>query len=236
MTTRSSRSALAKLDPKLQEAWRYSERQAHAGAKDARGERQGSQIEPTWDIVVAAMTPEDREKRAELRVRLHEIEATEPDPLPTAYAYVNTGEPPPQSYVLRMGDPHNPLDPVGPGRAARPQGLLRNSQGSATGRRTALANWLASPENPLTARVMVNRIWQFRMGQGIVRTPNDFGVMGDSPRTSTCSTGWRPSSSQQGWSVKTIDRLIVTSSVYRQSSAPTPHAKPSIPTTACTGA
>ena len=49
------------------------------------------------------------------------------------------------------------------------------------GRRTALANWLASAENPLTARVMVNRIWQFRMGTGIVRTPNDFGVMGDRP-------------------------------------------------------
>ena len=49
------------------------------------------------------------------------------------------------------------------------------------GRRTALANWLASADNPLTARVMVNRIWQFRMGTGIVRTPNDFGVMGDRP-------------------------------------------------------
>ena len=73
-----------------------------------------SQIEPTWDIVVAAMTPEDREKRAKLRIRLHEIEATEPDPLPTAYAYVNKKEPAPQAYVLRMGDPKNRLDPVDP--------------------------------------------------------------------------------------------------------------------------
>ena len=51
------------------------------------------------------------------------------------------------------------------------------------GRRTAFANWLASPENPLTARVMVNRIWQFRMGDGLVRTPNDFGTMGDKPES-----------------------------------------------------
>ena len=60
------------------------------------------------------MTPEDREKRAQLRVHLHEVEATEPDPLPTAYAYVNNKEAAPQAYVLRMGDPKNRLDPVDP--------------------------------------------------------------------------------------------------------------------------
>ena len=51
----------------------------------------------------------------------------------------------------------------------------------AAGRRTVLAEWLAQPDHPLTARVMVNRIWQFRMGRGIVGTPNDFGVMGERP-------------------------------------------------------
>ena len=53
-------------------------------------------------------------RRAKLREQLHEVEFTAPDPLPTAYAFVNTGEPAPQSYVLRMGDPHSKLDPVDP--------------------------------------------------------------------------------------------------------------------------
>ena len=72
------------------------------------------QIEATWDEVVAAMTPEDKEKRTKLREQLHQIEMTEPDPLQATYAFVNTGEPAPQSYVLRMGDPKNQLDPVDP--------------------------------------------------------------------------------------------------------------------------
>src|SRR5262249_13281241 len=161
---------------------------------------------------------EDREKRAKLRARLHEIEMSQPGPVPAAYAYVNTGEPAPQSFVLRMGDPKNPLEPVEP---AAPRVLRANFRIPAepVGRRPALANWLASTENPLTARVMVNRIWQFRMGQGIVRTPNDFGVMGDRPSNQGLLDWLASEFVARRWSVKAIDRLLVTSSVYRQSSA-----------------
>jgi hypothetical protein len=209
---------LAKLDPKLQEAWRTPEdkrtpEQKHlaANVKD--------QIEPTWDLVVAAMTPSDREKRAKLREQLHQVEATEPDPLPTAYAYVNSGEPPTQSYVLRMGDPKHTIAPVVP---AVPRVLKASFEipNTATGRRAALANWLASPDNPVTARVMVNRIWQFRMGQGIVRTPNDFGAMGDKPSNKDLLNWLASEFVASGWSVKAIDRMIVLSSVYQQSSGP----------------
>ena len=141
-----------------------------------------AQIKPAWDEIVAVMPPAVLAERAKLRERLHEVEATAPDPLAAAYAFVNTGEAAPQSYILRLGDPHSRLDPVEP---AVPFVLKAGYQipTASTGRRTALANWLASPENPLTARVMVNRIWQFRMGDGMVRTPNDFGVMGDKPES-----------------------------------------------------
>ena len=80
---------LAKLDPKLQEAYNIPKDKRHRSRK-MLAENAKRQIEPTWDVVVAAMTPEDKEKRAQLRVSLHEIEATEPDPLPKAYAYVNS--------------------------------------------------------------------------------------------------------------------------------------------------
>ena len=129
---------LAKLDPKLQEAWHIPEAKRTPEQKKL-AENVKDQIEPTWDLVVAAMTPEDKAKRAKLREQLHQIEATEPDPLPTAYAYVNTGEPPSQSYVLRMGDPKHTIAPVEP---SVPRVVKANFEipNTATGRRAALAN------------------------------------------------------------------------------------------------
>jgi hypothetical protein len=209
---------LAKLDEKLLQAWRTPKEQRTPEQKTLAANAK-DQIEPTWDEVVAAMTSEDREKRSQLRVRLHEIEATEPDPLPTSYSYVNNKEPAPQAYVLRMGDPKNRLDSVEP---SVPRVLKANFEipKDSTGRRTALANWLVSGQNPLTARVMANRIWQFRMGAGIVRTPNDFGVMGDRPSNREMLDWLASEFVAKNWSVKTLDRLIVTSSVYLQSAAP----------------
>jgi hypothetical protein len=209
---------LAKLDPKLQEAWKTPKDKRTAEQK-MLAENANDQIEPTWDVVVAAMTPEDREKRAQLRVRLHRVEATEPDPLPTAYVYVNGKDAAPQAYVLRMGDPKNRLDPVDP---SVPRVLKASFEipKASVGRRAALAAWLASAGNPLTARVMVNRIWQFRMGTGIVRTPNDFGVMGDRPSNQALLDWLASEFVANGWSVKTIDRLIVTSNVYLESALP----------------
>jgi hypothetical protein len=209
---------LAKLEPKLQDAWKTPEAK-RTDEQKILAENAKSQIEPTWDIVVAAMTPEDREKRAALRVKLHEIEATEPDPLPMAYAYVNGDAPAPQGYVLRMGDPKNRLDPVDPS-VPRVIKAAYEIPKATVGRRTALANWLTSGENPLVARVMANRIWQYRMGTGIVRTPNDFGVMGDRPSNQQLLDWLASEFVAKGWSVKTMDRMIVTSSVYLQSAAP----------------
>jgi hypothetical protein len=147
------------------------------------------------------------------------VEATEPDPLPTAYVYVNDKEAAPQAYVLRMGDPKNRLEPVDP---SVPRVLKASYEipEASVGRRTALANWLASAENPLTARVMANRIWQFRMGTGIVRTPNDFGVMGDRPSNQALLDWLASEFVAQRWSIKSIDRMIVTSNVYLQRALP----------------
>jgi hypothetical protein len=120
-----------------------------------------------------------------------------------------------------MGDPHNRLDPVDPSVPLVIKASWEIPK-SATGRRTALAEWLTSSANPLTARVMVNRIWQFRTGQGLVRTPNDFGVMGDRPSHQALLDWLASEFVQKGWSVKAIDKLVLMSSVYRQSARPDP--------------
>lgn len=91
-------------------------------------------------------------------------------------------------------------------------------QAKTTGRRLALAQWLASDANPLTARVMVNRIWQHHFGKGIVETPNDFGRMGAPPSHPELLDWLATEFVRQGWSVKAMHRLMLTSSTYQQAS------------------
>ena len=85
--------------------------------------------------------------------------------------------------------------------------------------RTELAKWIADPDNPLTARVMVNRIWAGHFGKGIVDTPNDFGRMGSRPSHPELLDYLANEFVAGGFSVKKIHRLILNSSTYRQSSA-----------------
>jgi hypothetical protein len=89
-----------------------------------------------------------------------------------------------------------------------------------TGRRRALAEWITRPDNPLTARVMVNRIWQHHFGVGLVDTPNDFGKNGARP-THPELLDWLASEFMaHGWSIKWIQKQILLSTTWRQSSAP----------------
>ncbi len=84
--------------------------------------------------------------------------------------------------------------------------------------RLSLANWIASPENPLTARVLVNRIWQHHFGRGIVATPNNFGKLGTPPTHPDLLDWLAVTFMEQGWSIKQLHRLICTSAAYQQSS------------------
>ena len=85
-------------------------------------------------------------------------------------------------------------------------------------RRTRLAEWLTTPQHPLTARVFVNRVWQEHFGYGLVRTSNDFGYLGDAPSHPELLDWLAREFVDTGWSLKKLHRLIVSSAVYRQSS------------------
>ncbi len=85
-----------------------------------------------------------------------------------------------------------------------------------TGRRTALAKWLADPDNPLTTRVIVNRIWQYHFGTGLVTTPSDFGHLGEPPTHPQLLDWLTHRFVADGWSIKKLHRLIMTSATYRQ--------------------
>jgi hypothetical protein len=134
-----------------------------------------------------------------------------PPPLPRTMA-LESGAPK-KTHVLHRGNYDQPRAEVLPDVPA----VLRSSAGKTSGR-AALANWLASPENPLTARVMVNRIWQHHFGNGIVATPSDFGMRGQPP-THPELLDWLASEFiARGWSIKQMHRLMMTSATYRQAS------------------
>ena len=128
-------------------------------------------------------------------------------------------------HVLRRGNPALPGPLVSPAfpsilddtTAEVPPSYKTNKS---SGRRRVLAEWLASADNPMTARVMVNRIWQYHFGRGIVRSSNDFGLQGDDPTHPDLLNWLAHQFMESGWDIKAMHRLIMSSDAYRRSSAP----------------
>jgi len=140
--------------------------------------------------------------------------------------YIGTFSEPDPIYVLRRGDVMQRTDLVGPAALSRVPGYAgelfpsgKSGEPTEAERRLALANWIANPKNPLTARVMVNRIWQGHFGRGLVGTPSDFGHNGESPSHPEL-LDWLANSFVDGsWKMKQLHKLICLSYTYRQSSA-----------------
>ncbi len=125
-------------------------------------------------------------------------------------------------HILPGGNIQSPADPVTPGvlSALEKYGHYLGPEipSAAQGRRSALAHWIASAENPLTARVMVNRIWQGHFGRGIAGDPNNFGRMGKKPTHPELLDWLAGNFIRHGWSVKAMHRLLMNSDVYQRAS------------------
>jgi hypothetical protein len=135
----------------------------------------------------------------------------------------------PPTYLFRRGNLMTPSALVQPAVFSvltdpqSPTLIPTANLGAATsGRRTAWARWLTRPDHPLTARVFVNRVWQHYFGEGIVTTSDNFGHLGARPTHPELLDWLATEFVRGGWKVKDLHRLIVTSAVYRQSSAPQP--------------
>jgi mono/diheme cytochrome c family protein len=168
-----------------------------------------------------------RKEAEEAEWKIKRIEYQKP-PDPRIRALWDRGEPSP-TYIQRRGDPNSFGRLVGPGL---PSCLTDGKTpfvatppwpgAEKTGRRLAFANWLIQSDHPLTSRVMVNRIWKHHFGAGIVRTLANFGKVGTPPTHPELLDWLATEFVQQGWSIKSMHRLMMTSSTYRQSSAVTP--------------
>jgi hypothetical protein len=136
---------------------------------------------------------------------------------------------PPPTYVLRRGDPLNPGEAVEPGvpsvlaPTAKPFAAPAPANGAkTTGRRTALADWLTQPDHPLTARVLVNRVWAGHFGSGIVSSLDNFGKSGAAPSHPELLDWLATEFVRDGWSLKRLHKQILMSAVYRQSASARP--------------
>jgi cytochrome c553 len=190
------------------EPWQDHERQI-----DARVAPPKDQLEKTTD---------DSEKK-KLQEEIAKIEK-ERRPEPTIRALWSRGEPSP-TYLLKRGNYLTPGAEVGPGVPSvltdgkSPFEFQPPWSGSkTTGRRLALARWLTTPDHPLTARVLVNRVWKHHFGTGIVTTLGNFGRTGAAPSHPELLDWLALDFVRSGWSIKHLHRLMVSSATYRQSS------------------
>ncbi len=192
--------------------------------------RASAEEQAAWKAVVDPLTTELRrlqfsmrkateEEKGKIQTQLDAIDEKMPPPMTAIYAVKNDPKKLSPVHTLFKGDYLQPVEAVG----ARPLGILlpENTPEApldAEKPRTRLASWVADPANPLTARVMVNRVWQYHFGRGIVSTANDFGRMGAKPTHPELLDFLANKFVESGWRMKPIHRMILMSSAYRQSS------------------
>jgi hypothetical protein len=160
-----------------------------------------------------ALSADDKARRQELLAEIDRFESRKPVPLPVAMG-LQTAPTAAKAFVLVRGEVGHAGDEVFAGIPA----VVRPSTGAPGGKRSVLAEWMASRDNPLTARVFVNRAWQHHFGHGLARTANDFGVRGDPPTHPELLDWLAVDFVESGWDVKRLHRLILRSATYRQSS------------------
>jgi hypothetical protein len=199
---------VAKATPEEEAAWKQKAAPIQNEIKEVRA--QMFQLRGKKD-------PESLDKREQLTKQVEELEERLPAPLPSIHSVASKDEKS-DIHILARGEYTAKGDRVG----MRPPGVLLPPEAPelppTPNPRTELAKWIADPENPLTARVMVNRIWAGHFGKGIVDTPNDFGRMGSRPSHPELLDYLANEFVAGGFSVKKIHRLILNSSTYRQSS------------------
>jgi hypothetical protein len=158
-------------------------------------------------------------RQSSLRNRLNQL------PL-TTQIYSGTFSQPGATHLLIRGDPTRKGPDVTPATLAviQPRTIL-DAQSAESDRRAALARWIANPANPLPARVMVNRLWHYHFGRGLVATPSDFGYNGTPPSHPELLDWLATTYIDNGWRSKPLHRLIVLSATYQQSSQLKPSAQ-----------
>ena len=183
----------------------------------------GKQLQRSYARMFRRLPDDKRAEYDELAKQMAAYDNVRPQPLPMAMTASDVGSKAPATHCLDGGDYKKPGEEVHPGYLAvlsqeSPQITPPQDRPNSTGRRAALARWLSQPNHPLTARVMANRVWQNYFGRGIVGTPNNFGIMGETATNPELLDHLAARLVSEGWQLKELHREIVTSAAYKQSS------------------
>jgi hypothetical protein len=225
---------VAKLPDYMQVAWKTP------AAQRTEGQRlNAKQIEDTLGIgslrklvtekdVVALMPDDVKAKHAAVKEEIAALDAQKPKRLPTARAIGERGRVAQIAYFLHRGSADARGSVMSPGVlsvASPEEWSFPEPPPDATSsfRRKGFSEWLVSKTNPLTARVMVNRLWQHHFGEGIVRTPSNFGKMGEAPSHPALLDWLAVEFMERGWSLKAMHRLMLTSEAYKMSTSDVQH-------------
>ncbi len=199
------------------EDWRLV---ASSGDRLARG--------TPYDELPALLRSHPGETSAEVSARVAELEALEAQHAELSeprYVYAGKFRPPDETFVLNRGNPEQREEPVGPTVPAILGSYALARDADETSRRAALARWLTDPGRPLPARVIVNRVWQYHFGRGLVDTASDFGLNGGRPSHPELLDWLARTFIADGWSIKRLQRRILLSETYRQSNRIDPAAR-----------
>ena len=167
---------------------------------------------------LSGLSPDETKRAKPLMQNKADIEAKIRAAENAQKVFAGTFRTPDNIHLLNRGDPEQPKESVMPAVLSALGDLNVPKESAEQQRRRVLADWIANPQNPLTARVMVNRIWQGHFGTGLVSTPSDFGHLGTKPTHPELLDWLAAEFIRSGWSVKQMHRLIVLSATYRQSS------------------
>jgi len=216
--TKAERDAVTKFPDDIQEMIRKPAAD-RSPLEQQLAELAYRQVYYEFDRLERLIKGEDKERLLALRRQLAEHDSTKPAPLPIAFGATDVGPAAAPVLIPKRGP-----EPVEPGflTLLDEQPAKIEAFAESTGRRAALARWLTQPGNPLTARVMVNRIWQDHFGRGLAANASDFGRLGEQP-THPELLDWLASRFvKDGWSLKKLHRLIVLSAAYRRSGEVSP--------------
>ncbi|MDA0207430.1 MAG: PSD1 and planctomycete cytochrome C domain-containing protein [Acidobacteria bacterium] len=173
--------------------------------------------------VIARLTEAERTRHAELTKKIEDLDEQRPEKYASARAIAEDSPTPDPSYFLHRGNPGSKGSVMDAGvlTVATWQPVKFSpapAEAPSSNRRRQFAEWIASRNNPLTARVMVNRIWQHHFGEGVVRSTSNFGITGEPPSHPELLDWLAVDFMDRGWSIKQMHRLMMTSDAYQRSS------------------
>jgi hypothetical protein len=220
--TKLRKAEISKLSPEVIKAFETPDDAKTLEQKKITDQFQ-KQVEPKDDQVYAQLSKDEQERLDKIEKKLVAMYRNF-GPGPFAPGLTDIGREAPKTYMpAKAGATDEEILPGYPTALGGGDIPAPPRDAETTYRRKGLAEWIASPNNPLTARVMVNRIWQFHFGRGIVNTPSDFGTRATASHRELLD--WLATEFvDQKWSIKQLHRLIMNSAAYQQASKPSPKA------------